>query len=130
MNLQLLNLVIHTNVCDVPVGSQLFVLSHRHAEYITPLKKVKVGRTKRPSLVDNVRYSIYWIRCCFMETTWEPCVCQSSSHAGQWQIAFAVSEYPLFFFCCPLFPLPFLLLVHFLRLWHFMPSPAVTFCQA
>lgn len=46
MNLQLLNIVIHTDACDVAIGSQLFVLSRRHAEYVTSLKKVNVGRAK------------------------------------------------------------------------------------
>lgn len=53
------------------------------------------------TLVDTVRYSIYWIRCCFMERAREPCVCQSASQTGQWQIVFAVSEYVLFFLLSP-----------------------------
>jgi hypothetical protein len=47
LKLQLLNLVIYTDVCDVAIGSQLFVLSYRHVEYRTPLKKVKCGRRVR-----------------------------------------------------------------------------------
>jgi hypothetical protein len=92
---------------------------------------------ERKTLVDTVRYSIYWIRCCIMETTWEPCVCQSSSQAGQWQIAFAVLEYPLFFFLLssvstPIlpsraFPTSLALYAFFCR--HFLSGVSVTLCR-
>ena len=48
LNLHLLNPVIHTDVCDVVIGSQLFLLSHRNAEYKTQLKKSKMWEREKP----------------------------------------------------------------------------------
>jgi hypothetical protein len=44
---------MHRDVCKAASGLRLFVLSHRHVEYKTPLKEVKGEVVKRPCLTPS-----------------------------------------------------------------------------